>query len=306
MQRFASGLVLALFLLLPAAGPSASTPAGRIAFTRFTEGTTRIAVVASTGRAAVDLVKRGPHGQGEPAWSPDGRWIAFNGRDRDGTQGLYVARVSGRFLLRRLTRNEPTTEAGSTASSDVHPVWSPDGKWIMFQRFRPPESDLYLVRPSGGAPRLFLRDGLTPAWSPDGRRIAFVRSAGNANTDLWIVGANRRGLRPLTTHPSRESEPDWSPDGKRIVFVRYNDGNFELWTIGSEGKSPSRLTRVASNEVNATWSPDGTSIAFASDRSGGQFDIYVMRTNGTRPRRLTTSGEHDIAPVWQPLVLSGG
>ena len=107
-----------------------------------------------------------------PAWSPDGRQIAFNSRPLGILGDIYVMDADGNNI-RRLT-NRPD-------GCDLHPTWSPDGKQIAFaaggrQRV---DFDIYVIDTDGGNIRPLTDDRASdndPAWSPDGKQIAFRSS----------------------------------------------------------------------------------------------------------------------------------
>jgi Tol biopolymer transport system component len=129
-----------------------------------------------------------------PAWSPDGRKIAFRSA-RDGNGEVYIVNADGSGL-RRLTRNR---------ASDGDPVWSPNGKKIYFVRFARGKSDIYLMNADGSGQRNLShnpappRDGRdnSPVVSPDGRKITFV-SQRDGSTQIYVMNADGSGLRRLT------------------------------------------------------------------------------------------------------------
>jgi Tol biopolymer transport system component len=129
-----------------------------------------------------------------PAWSPDGRRIAFRS-DRDGNGEVYVMNADGSGI-RRLTRN---------AASDGGPIWSADGRRIFFSRFQHGNSDIYVMNADGSGERNLTSDARparrvylgSPALSPDGRRIAFV-SERDGNGQIYVMNADGSELRRLT------------------------------------------------------------------------------------------------------------
>jgi Tol biopolymer transport system component len=179
-----------------------------------------------------------------PAWSPDGRRIAFEGS----TNGIYVVNADGsgqRMLARR--------------GSD--PAWSPDGRTIAFMwRFH-----IYVMNADGTEHRALMRlwngKRASLAWSPDGRKLAFLAGGGPVVDDLlrggcgappvycfnlYVVNSDGSGLRNLTSKLAGQgfgaglaSDPVWSPDGRKIAFLSKRDGNWEVYVINVAGRDDS-------------------------------------------------------------------
>ncbi|WP_425259290.1 TolB family protein [Rubrivivax sp. RP6-9] len=136
-----------------------------------------------------------------PAWSPDGRQIAF-ASNRDGTDfKLWVMHADG-SNVRQLT------SGGSSA--DVFPSWSPDGTLIAFQRRSGDRTRVGLLPAAGGAPAFFEFDGdaYAPAWSPDGSRIAFAGRIGS-ELDVHVRDASGSGPVLRIAHPGPDRNPAW-------------------------------------------------------------------------------------------------
>ena len=138
----------------------------------------------------------------DPAWSPDGRRVAFTGGLGAGLTSVFVVGVRGQGL-RRLTDGE----------FDSQPAWSVEDE-IVFLRENGdlPGSDLFVVGSDGARQRRLARVGRSPAWSPDGRRVAFA-----SRLQIHSIRADGTGRKAL----GRGLDPTWSPDGRMIAFKRF-------------------------------------------------------------------------------------
>ncbi|MGH3133885.1 MAG: hypothetical protein ACRDNY_09150 [Gaiellaceae bacterium] len=229
---------------------------------------------------------RGLFFQVEPAWSPDGRAIAFSS-NRSGTFAVYVMNADGTRTRRLTTGRE----------DDGHPTWSPDGRRIAFERGD--SGDIFVVDRDGSALCAVVEDQASetqPAWSPDGRFIAYVRrSPGTAIRELWVVRPDGSEPRRLTSLGATSVSPAWSPDGTRIAFSSNARGRFyDIYTRALGRKGVRRLTRTGTDAFEPAWSPDGTRIAFSRDGS-----IVTVDLDGNE-EELTDSGDNDSFPAWNP------
>lgn len=173
----------------------------------------------------------------EPAWSPDGRRLAFAGSDECGPSmfcgHLYTVRSDGKRLHR-------VTERGASV-----PAWSSTGTIA----FRGGAANLlYEVRPDGSRLRRLFRPpeqgSYDPDWSPDGSRLAFAAPAHRFGDTrhIFTVGAKGRGLRQLTREDgTSDSSPAWSPDGRYIAFIRKSA---DLYVMRSNGRGVRRIVDV--------------------------------------------------------------
>jgi Tol biopolymer transport system component len=172
------------------------------------------------------------------------------------SSGIYVANGDGSGL-RRLTRG-----------ADEHPVWSPDGGRIAFDRY--PRSVSVMDAGGGGLRRI--GEGRNPVWSPDGTRIAF--DCGNA---ICVVGVDGTGSTRIAPAFGGFA---WSPDGTRIG----SGDRRGLIIVEVASGSPTVLPTPAEAPGRLAWSPDGAHIAFLS----GEIDdkLYVANVGGGAVRQL--------------------
>ena len=205
-----------------------------------------------------------------PAWSPDGRKIAFS---TDRGWGIYVMNADGSGVERLIDLVRYVHHA---------PAWSPDGQKIAFTS----RGEIYMMNADGSdVERLtyFGAHALALTWSPDGRKIAFS-SYRDGLKAIYVMSSDGSGVVRLTYSGSIDYAPAWSPDGRRIAFVSDRDGNDDIYVMNADGSGVERLTNNPAWDADPAWSPDGRRIAFASNRDGN-FEIYVMeyRERGRAP-----------------------
>ena len=199
-----------------------------------------------------------------PSWSPDGKRIAFSAR-REGhvennfgiTYEIYVMDADG-GNEQRLTENR---------NNDWHPVWSPDGRHIVFYSDRDGNFEIYVMDDDGGNPKNLTNHRAwdsSPSWSPDGKHIAF-QSWRDRNYEIYVMDADGGNPRNLTNHPFKDTEPSWSPDGRRIVFVsdREADANPDIFVMNADGSNPKNLTNHPEDDLAPAWFGSAFSVASA-------------------------------------------
>jgi TolB protein len=221
-----------------------------------------------------------------PAWSADGRRLAFTGNL--GRLLIFVMNADGSDR-RRLT---------PLGGNDACPAWSPDGRTIAYDDNTTGEIDVMNTDGSGRHP-LTRRSSSLPSWSPDGRRLAFVSGDGRklalTSGDIYVSRADGSRARLLVRDGTF---PTWSPDGRKIAFLRNKrmwSKEVAVWVINADASGQRRVWRHSDEGGALSWSPDGRKIAVTSDS-----DIYVISADGSAARRLGVWGD-DIDPAWQPM-----
>ena len=279
----------------------------QITFVSDRDGNSEIYVMDAHGGNPKNLTNN-PNNDRYPAWSPDGKRIAF-ASDRDSLRNdllspndIYVMDADG-GNQQRLTENP---------NNDWYPSWSPDGKRIAFVSDREGRSnfEIYVIDADGGNEQRLTenrRDDMHPSWSPDGKRIVFgARREGHfenkfaITNEIYVMDTDGRNQRRLTENLFNDWYPSWSPDSKRIAFASDRKGdlqNFEIYVMDADGGNQRRLTNNRHQDWYPSWSPDGKRIAFSSAREGN-FEIYVIDAAGRNPQNLTNNPHNDSNPAW--------
>ena len=226
-----------------------------------------------------------PAGQDvSPAFAPDGRTLAFARYGAGFTSDLYLLDLDEDLTPIGEPRRRTFTEATTT-----NPVFTPDGRDIVFSSGPIANRSLWRVPVSGSASpeRLpFGERGLWPAISRQGNRLAYT--AGDLNTNIYRVnlpmtdGATGPAVK-LIASSRADSEAQYSADGNSIAFLSTRSGSYEIWKCDSDGSNPVQLTSLGALIGSPRWAPDGKSIAFTSNVEGA-FDVYVVNASPTWSR----------------------
>jgi Tol biopolymer transport system component len=206
--------------------------------------------------------------EGDPAWSPDGKRLAFTritGMGTDAIRGGIMVMNADGSGAKQLTQ-------APRQSVDATPTWSPDGSLLAFTRAFLTEDGalgVFVVAPDGTGIEQVASGGGDPAWSPDGDQIAYA--------------SIRDRFGETCFH-------ECSTSG-------------EIYLMDAEGGNDRRLTRTEADDGSPAWSPDGRQIAFVSDRANREEhanEIYVMDAAGDDVRRITRNQVWDLEPAWRP------
>ncbi len=278
-------------------------------------------VMPTIGGEAVRYVG-GAFNANAPAWSPDGRWLAFvSDREGEGQDKQHSEQVG--------------QQQGSPLPSRDHPA---PGKG---------KPQIWLIPSDGGEARqlTFMPHGAgNPSWSPDGTRLLFAAQVGPVDEEgtdgkplpkarvidrlfyrldgtgfiyerrqhLFLIDINSGEVRQLTDGDWDDKDAAWSPDGSSIAFTssrrddRWTLPCADLYTLAIEGEQegvihqPLCLTDGTRTCASPSWSPDGQTIAFLAARkyrSGGQVELFTIAAGVVEDRAMASIAPTLYAPA---------
>jgi Tol biopolymer transport system component len=284
-------------LAAPTATPTISTPAvtsdvlpiqntGRLAMESDLEEELRI-FVYDTNNLTFSPLPTITTGGSYPAWSPDGKQLAFT-TNREGNNEIYVLNLENGVHF-NLT-NHP--------ANDTDPSWSPDGQKIVFTSDRDNNLEVYVIELSTQSASNLTNNPANdsqPDWFLD-QRIAFT-SDRDGNQEVYIMNPDGQSQ----TNLSRNTANDFSPAGARdlslIAFVSDRDNNPEIYVMSLQGENPVNLTNNQSGDEAPVWSPDSQWIAFMTNRMEN-WEIFVMRRDGSQLFNVTSLPPNERNPAW--------
>jgi serine/threonine protein kinase len=207
-----------------------------------------------------------PAGDFSPAWSPDGRFIAFL-REQPTEKAAVL-------LLPALGGSE--RKLGETLGFGL--AWSPDGNSLAISDNGSSDEPvgLFLLSVETGDKRRLtsppakrIRDS-APAFSPDGHTLAFSRSTSYSNSDLYLLALSDSGVpmgepKQLTFDNRGASSPAWTPDGHDIIFASGGEDSRSLWRVAASGPGkPRRLASVGEAGSQPAISRQGHRLAYCA------------------------------------------
>jgi Tol biopolymer transport system component len=249
------------------------------------------------------------------SWSPEGSKIAyvsgnmnfiFDNVELPQARMSILGNIAPSSLQVLFLKNRSINQVAGYESMNMSPVWTPDGKQLLFISDRSGARDIYAVPlTSSGEPKdepIRLTTGLdahTMSISQDGQKLVY--SVFDLSSNIWSIEIPEKGMlsvsqaNQITKGNQIIEQGDISPDGQWLVFDSDISGNQDLYKMRVEGGEAIQLTTHPSDDFSPDWSMDGEKIVFHSFRTGNR-DIFVMSKDGESIEQLTNDPSHEMGP----------
>ena len=221
----------------------------------------------------------------EPAWSPDGKTIAYIHGGLD-----YPGDPAGIFLINVDGTNDRLFYEGAKAYA---PDFSPDGNWLVFSDY----AQIFKIRLDRDSLTQLTFEGRNfyPDWSPDGRKIAFDVTEPPEIRGIYIMNTDGSDKK-MVPNTFTGRFPDWSPDDSQLVYIVYPGTGPQIFVSDTNGSNQKQLTFLKDHDNRyPVFSPDGKKIAFSSMYYSAPV-VYVMDSDRKNLKLLTAEGGDN--PAW--------
>jgi serine/threonine protein kinase/Tol biopolymer transport system component len=246
---------------------------------------------------------RGAGIRGYPRFSPDGKRLAFSMVDGQGHQDVWIHDLE----------RDTTARVTFTTGPNLFPMWTQDGRNILYTCDSPAAPGIYSVRADGGGEARLLTDGkvreVASSFTPDGKRLAFFGPTLGGDVNMWTApfegGAEQRlgPLDPILRSRFLNILPVFSPDGRWLAYVSNESVTREVYVRPFPGPGGARQISSGGGWF-PVWSPKGRELFFRGSDSRIMVVSYAASGDSFVPGKPRVWSDHRTLDLVSPPIPS--